>query len=102
MTNGKASLKFVNAVSGIELADLDISATIAGNDVSMENIAFDSSANELSFDPVSLEQHYGKQLLVQIAPKAGVTKFNGTLSGSVRLEGFSGTIVDVDDQPVTA
>ncbi|WP_019635709.1 S-layer homology domain-containing protein [Paenibacillus fonticola] len=99
-TNGKVSLKFVNVVSGLELTDLDVSATIEGDVVSLENIAFDSSSNELSFDPVSLDEHYGKQLLVQIAPKAGVTKFSGTLSGSVRLEGFAGTIVDVDDQPV--
>lgn len=100
VTNGKVSLKFINAISGLELADLNITATIAGEAATLENAAFDSSANELSFDPISLEDHYGKQLAVQVAPNEGVTKFSGTLSGSVRLEGFAGTIVDVDDQPV--
>ncbi|GAA0137503.1 hypothetical protein YSY43_43440 [Paenibacillus sp. YSY-4.3] len=100
VTNGKVSLKFVNVVSGLELADLNITATIAGEAVSLENVVFDSLANELSFDSLSLEEHYGKQLVVEVTPNEGVNKFSGTLSGSVRLEGFAGTIVDVDDQPV--
>lgn len=100
VTNGKVSLKFISAVSGLELADLNVAATVAGDAVSLENVAFDGLANELSFDPLSLEEHYGKQLVVEVTPQEGVTKFSGILSGSVRLEGFAGTIVDVDDQPV--
>lgn len=100
VTNGKVSLKFISTVSGLELADLNVAATVAGDAVSLENVAFDGLANELSFDPLSLAEHYGKQLVVEVTPEEGVTKFSGTLSGSVRLEGFAGTIVDVDDQPV--
>ena len=66
----------------------------------LEDIAYDNAAKLLTFKPISLEEHYGDTLVLTIAPAAGSSKFTSNLSGSVKLEGFEGTITDVNDLPV--
>lgn len=100
VTNGSAVLRFANAVNGLTLEDLSVSATVTGVTYVLEDVAFDGASNTLSFKPLSLDDFYGKELKVNVSPAAGTAKFTTTLTGTARIEGFSGIITDVDDQPV--
>lgn len=101
LLNGQAVLQFVNAVPALELADLSITAKVTDVVYTLEDVAFNSQDNKLTFKPISMDEHYGKILSLQVSPAAGSTKFSSVLSGSVKIEGFEGTIRDVDDQPVS-
>ncbi len=100
VTNGKATLHFAGSQPSLTLADLNVAATVASATYELKDLAYNGATKQLTFSPVPLSQHYGEQLSIQVTPATGVTSFSGSLSGSVRLEGFSGTIGDVDDQPV--
>lgn len=100
VTNGKAVMKFANSEPNLTLADLKVSATVSGDTYELKNVSFDPIARELTFDPLPMNDYYGKSLALQVSPADGVTKFSGSLSGSLMLQGFAGRIVDVDDQPV--
>lgn len=101
VTNGKATLIFTtSSAPNLALEDLIVVATVAGDTYELTNVSFNNATKELVFDPFSLEEHYGQTLSLKISPANGVTKFSGTITNSVRLEGFAGTIVDVDDVAV--
>lgn len=100
VTNGKAVLKFIGTTPSLTREDLLVTASVAGATYELKSLAYNPINQELSFDPIPMEDYYGKQLTIQVSPSSGVTAFNGILSGSVRIEGFAGTIVDVDDNAV--
>ena len=104
VSNGSAILRFVNPVSGLTLTDLNVMATVTESAYAMpytlEALDFDAASNKLSFTPLSLDEHYGETLQVKVTPAAGTTKFSAALAGSALIEGFSGVVTDVDNQPV--
>ncbi|NGZ76051.1 S-layer homology domain-containing protein [Saccharibacillus alkalitolerans] len=104
VANGSAVLQFVNPVSGLTLADLNVTATVTESAYAMpytlESLNFDAASNKLTFAPISLDEHYGETLQVKVTPAAGTTKFSASLSGSALIEGFSGIVTDVDNRPV--
>lgn len=100
VSNGQAVILFASSMPSLELSDLKVSATVAGATYALEDIAYDHAAKLLTFKPISLEEHYGDTLVLTIAPAAGSSKFTSNLSGSVKLEGFEGTITDVNELPV--
>lgn len=100
LSNGQAVLQFVNAVPSLELIDFNISATVAGAVYQLEDMAFNNATKTLTFTPISLDEHYGDTLVLNVTPAAGSSKFTTSLTGSIKLEGFEGTITDVNELPV--
>lgn len=100
LTNGQAVLQFVNTVPVLELSDLNVSATVGDAVYTLDEVSFNNSLKQLTFDPIPLAEHYGETFVLTVAPAEGTTKFTTTLTGSVELEGFEGTITDVEERPV--
>ncbi|MFC7679244.1 S-layer homology domain-containing protein [Paenibacillus sp. GCM10028914] len=100
LTNGQAALQFVNAVPALELSDLNVSATVGDAVYTLDGISFNNSLKLLTFEPIPLAEYYGEAFVLKVAPAEGTTKFTTTLTGSVELEGFEGTIMDVEEHPV--
>ncbi|GIP00001.1 hypothetical protein J14TS5_50860 [Paenibacillus lautus] len=100
LSNGQALLQFATAVPSLELTDLNISATVAGTVYQLEDIAFNNTTKILAFKPISLDEHYGDTFVLNVTPAAGSSKFITNLTGSMKLEGFEGTITDVNELPV--
>lgn len=100
LTNGQAILQFANAVPALELSDLNVSATVGDAVYTLEGISFNNSLKSLTFNEIPLKEHYGKNFVLKVAPAPGTTKFTTALTGNVKLEGFEGTITDVDNLPV--
>lgn len=99
VTYNQAQLRFSRAVSNLSLNDLQIDATVTET-VYLENVQFDASTNQISFKPLSLDEHYGETLSVKVSAAQASSKFNGSKTGSLELEGFSGVIRDVNNNPV--
>lgn len=77
---------------------LNVAAIVANMTCELADLAYNSVTKELAYSSVPLSRNYWKQLTIQVSLAAGATSFSGMLGGNVRLEGFLGTIVDVDDQ----
>lgn len=99
--NGQAILHLNQPTNELLLSDMEVMATLNGKPYTLTNVIYDSVTGVLQFDPLNLKAGYAQILKITVAPATGTNRLVTTISGSLRISGFSGLITDnIDDNIV--
>lgn len=92
--NGQAILHLIQPTNELLLSDMEVTATLNGKPYTLTNVIYDSVTGVLQFDPLNLKAGYAQILKITVAPATGTNRLATTVSGSLRISGFSGRITD--------
>lgn len=92
--NGQASLHLNQPTNELLLSDMEVTATLNGKPYTLTNVIYDSVTGVLQFDPLNLKAGYAQILKITVAPATGTNRLATTISGSLRISGFSGKVTN--------
>lgn len=103
--NGQAILHLNQPTNELLLSDMEVTATLNGKPYTLTNVIYDSVTGVLQFDPLNLKAGYAQILKITVAPATGTNRLATSISGSLRISGFSGKVINennfkVDDMTI--
>lgn len=100
LTPDSISVTFDKFIAGLSAEDFELTATIDGNPVTLDDVRYDESMKRIFFNPVVSAENKGKRLQVKVTPKNKLTGATITTEEIELQEGFSGRITDVSEAGV--
>lgn len=97
LTPDSIAVTFDKFVAGLSEEDFDITATIDGSPVPLDEVRYDGSMKRIFFNPIMSATNAGKKLKVKVTPKNKLTGSTITTEEVKLQEGFSGRITDVSE-----
>lgn len=89
------ALQLSNFIAGLTISDFEVKAYIDGNEVALQDLAYDANKQRITFTPLNLVANAGKTVQVKVTSKnAKVT--GGEVASSYEVKtGFAGRITDI-------
>lgn len=92
---GMIDLNFEDFVAGITMADFEVTATLEGQPVTLQDFSYNPNERKVFYRPIDLESNIGKSLTVTVAPKGGKVTGEAKSSTITIGTGFQGRITDI-------
>lgn len=97
-TQASIKVNFEKYVAGISTEEFDVTATLDGEEIELQNVQYYPAFNRITYTPLSLtEENVGKTLSITVKPSSNSEKLHGeAISDEVVIgTGFEGRITDV-------
>ncbi|MFC0475556.1 hypothetical protein ACFFHF_09875 [Robertmurraya beringensis] len=97
-TQASIKVNFEKYVAGISTEEFDVTATLDGEEIELQNVQYYPAFNRITYTPLSLtEGNVGKTLSITVKPSSNSEKLHGeAISDEVFIgTGFEGRITDV-------